>query len=90
MSRLKALVSGVVQGVGFRFFVIRKAEHLNLKGYVRNTYDGDVELEAEGDPDNLKLLVEELHKGPSMSHVTDVKVEWFTEEKGYTDFSLKW
>lgn len=90
MSRLWARVSGMVQGVGFRFFVIRKAEHLKLKGFVRNTHDGDVELEAEGEPEDIKLLVEELHKGPSMSRVTDVKVEWFTEEKGYKDFSLKW
>ncbi|MBN1902800.1 acylphosphatase [Candidatus Sumerlaeota bacterium] len=90
MSRLKARVSGIVQGVGFRFFVIRHAENLDLKGWVRNTNDGDVELEAEGDPENLKTLVEELHKGPSMSRVTDVNVEWFTEDKGYESFSLKW
>ena len=83
-------MSGMVQGVGFRFFVIGKAELLKLKGFVRNTNDGDVELEAEGEPENLKTLVEELHKGPSMSRVTNVQVEWFTEEKGYKDFSLKW
>jgi acylphosphatase len=82
-------VSGIVQGVGFRFFVIRQAEHLNLKGFVRNTSEGDVELEAEGEPGDLKSLVDELHKGPSMSRVTDVKVEWFTDEKGYRDFSLR-
>ena len=90
MSRIQARIKGSVQGVGFRYFVMRKASALNLRGYVRNCYDGDVEVEAEGDKDNLETLVEQLRQGPSLSRVTDVDLEWFDEEKGYKSFTLKW
>jgi len=82
-------VSGFVQGVGFRYFVMRKASVYNLRGYVRNCHDGDVEVEAEGDTDQLHLLIEDLKQGPSFSEVKDVHVDWFEEEKGYKTFSLK-
>jgi acylphosphatase len=90
MSRIHVRVKGIVQGVGYRYFVVRKASTLELRGYVKNCYDGDVELEAEGDEENLKTLIEHLHHGPSLSKVADVQVEWLDEEKGYQSFSLRW
>jgi len=90
MSRIYARVKGIVQGVGFRYFVIRNAERLNLKGYVRNRPDGDVEVEAEGDDAALQSLIDELHRGPHLARVDDVQVKWFKDEKGYKEFRLEW
>ena len=90
MRRFRARVKGIVQGVGFRYYVIRKAIAYHLHGYVKNCPDGDVEVEAEGDEENLKMLLEDLEKGPSLSSVTGVDVEWLENERGFQDFTLRW
>jgi len=89
MSRILARVKGMVQGIGFRYFIMRKATTYGLQGYVRNCHDGDVEVEAEGNPEKLRSLIEDLRQGPHLSEVKDVEVEWFEEEKGYQTFTLK-
>jgi acylphosphatase len=66
------LVRGRVQGVGFRWFVHREASELELKGWVRNTEDGDVEVVVAGDPDSLAELRASLHRGPRGSRVDKV------------------
>lgn len=76
--------------MGFRYFVMRKASNLKLAGYVRNCPDGDVELEAEGDEESLKILIDQLRQGPPLSRVDDLKLEWLEEKRGYKDFGLKW
>ncbi len=58
------LIQGRVQGVGFRWFVQREASELNLRGWVRNTEDGDVEVVAAGDAGDLDELRSSLRKGP--------------------------
>ncbi len=75
-SRLHALVDGSVQGVGFRAFVIDAAQSLGLKGWVRNLYDGRVEVVAEGRRDALEKLLEKLRLGPRGAFVTEVEKEW--------------
>jgi len=74
-SRLHAVVVGVVQGVGFRSFVVEAARGLGLRGYVRNTSDGDVEVVAEGPPESLEILASELRRGPRTSTVREVRVD---------------
>ena len=64
MSQLHVRVSGIVQGVGFRWFVREKARRLGLSGWVRNLPDGSVEVVAAGDDGQLDLLKEELRRGP--------------------------
>jgi len=64
MSDLHVRVTGMVQGVGFRWFVRERARRLGLKGWVRNLPDGSVEVAASGDPGQLELLKEELRRGP--------------------------
>ena len=66
------LVRGRVQGVGFRWFVHREASELELRGWVRNTEDGDVEVVAAGDEQNLAELRTSLQKGPRGSRVDQV------------------
>jgi acylphosphatase len=64
VSTLHVRVKGLVQGVGFRWFVRERARRLGLAGWVRNLPDGSVEVVASGDPGQLELLREELRRGP--------------------------
>ena len=75
-SRVVALVSGKVQGVGFRFFVQSRAVALRLAGSVRNQPDGSVRVDAEGPKDDLLTLLDDLREGPPAARVERVDVEW--------------
>lgn len=83
----KYYISGIVQGVGYRFFVERIARNLGLKGYVKNLWDGRVEVFAEGEDSLLNQLEEKLRIGPSSAEVEKVEV---IEEipKGFKDFKI--
>jgi acylphosphatase len=75
-SRLHALIDGHVQGVGFRMFVMDQAQAMKLKGWVRNTYSGKVEVTAEGTRSSLDTFLARLRQGPRSAFVTEVKVDW--------------
>jgi len=68
-------VSGIVQGVGFRFYAQRAAEKLRLSGYVRNLRDGRVEVYALGTAEQLAGMCAALERGPRFSSVTQVSEE---------------
>lgn len=84
-ERLTALISGEVQGVGFRAFVKRHALDLGLVGYAENLSDGRVEVVAEGDKETLTILLEKLHRGPAHAVVKNVDVSW-SEVTGVDNF----
>lgn len=65
-------ISGRVQGVGFRFFVEKKAKQLGVSGWVRNLDDGRVEVYAVGTSEELSELAAALHQGPRMAEVRSV------------------
>ena len=73
MSEMHVRVSGVVQGVGFRWFVRERARRLGLSGWVRNLRDGSVEVAAAGDSGQLELLRGELNRGPDGAVISEVK-----------------
>jgi acylphosphatase len=73
-ARAVAVVRGVVQGVGFRWFVHRRATELGLDGWVRNRPDGSVELLAEGPGDALEALLAAAGEGPDGAWVSDLQV----------------
>ena len=75
MSDLHVRVTGVVQGVGFRWFVREKARRLGLAGWVRNLPDGSVEVVASGEQGQIDLLQGELKKGPPGAVVDSVEPE---------------
>ena len=68
------LVSGRVQGVGFRYFAQHSARRVGLDGWVRNTPDGGVEVEAAGEPDALDRFEGELRSGPPGARISAVEV----------------
>lgn len=74
--RVKAEIFGDVQGVGFRFYAEAHARRLGLHGYVRNRYDGAVEIEAEGDASSIERFVDMMRQGPRMARVQDVRLNW--------------
>jgi acylphosphatase len=76
-SAVKIIVSGDVQGVGFRYYIARIASGLELKGYVKNLFNGDVEIYAEGEREYLEELAKKAKLGPSHSFVTDFRIEWW-------------
>jgi acylphosphatase len=74
--RLDAIVSGRVQGVGFRYFVLREARRLGLDGWTANEMDGSVRVVADGPRATLELLLDILSEGPPASIVERVAVNW--------------
>lgn len=76
------LVKGRVQGVGFRWFVHREASAIGLRGWVRNTDDGNVEVVAAGEPEDLVELKEALRKGSRGSRVDAVVEHELVESEG--------
>ena len=83
-----ARIQGKVQGVGFRYYALREAERLRLKGFVKNTSYGDVEVWAEGPPEKLALFLKWLRRGPPLSRVDSVDKE-DREARGYTGFTVE-
>jgi acylphosphatase len=76
MARVRLLVSGRVQGVGFRFAALDEAEQLGVAGWVRNLASGEVEIVVEGREDRLRMLAAWAHLGPRAAHVSNVREEW--------------
>ncbi len=74
--RAHVCVSGKVQGVGFRAFVQMQANKRALHGWVRNRAEGEVELEVEGPQASVETFIQALHKGPPLSQVLQVIVDW--------------
>jgi acylphosphatase len=82
------LVSGYVQGVGFRWFVRRVAEEIGVTGWVRNLPDGRVEAEAAGAPEALAAFEARLREGPAGARVTAVEVEQLAEAADRERFDI--
>ena len=87
--RLDATVIGRVQGVGFRYFVLREAMALGLDGWVANTSEGAVRCVAEGSRPVLEELLEELHDGPVSAIVDRVSVAWMPATGTLGPFSIR-
>jgi acylphosphatase len=88
-ARLHAFIDGSVQGVGFRMFVLEYAQSLGLTGWVRNTYDGRVEVMAEGPHPALDRLLEKLRLGPRSAFVTEVEKDWQPATGEFKNFSVR-
>lgn len=84
----KFLVSGEVQGVGYRFFAQQAARRLGLAGYVGNLPDGRVETWAQGSAADLQAFEEQLREGPPFSGVDDVSREDARSRADFVDFRI--
>jgi len=82
-------ISGLVQGVGFRYFVLQRARALGIRGYVRNAYTGEVEVTAQGEEGPLSDFIKELRVGPRSAQVRDLRIDWQEEEEMYNNFEIR-
>ena len=88
-TRLHATVEGRVQGVGYRYFVQETAELLGLSGWVRNRWNGDVEVVAEGERPTLEKLITALQRGPRAAYVSRVTPEWLPATGEFGSFRVR-
>ena len=88
-QRLRAVVKGEVQGVGFRWSVQRQAGELGLTGYVENLPDGSVRVEAEGDADRLDQLEAYLRQGPRWAEVESLDIQRAPATGEFRGFSAR-
>lgn len=88
-SRARVTVCGRVQGVGFRGFAQRHALALDLRGWVRNRYDGTVELVVEGERHKVLRYIALLREGPPWACVDDVRVEWQVYQGEFVSFRVR-
>ncbi len=87
-KRLRAIVRGRVQGVGFRYFVMERARSLYIVGFCRNLPNGEVEVVAEGQKGELQALESSLKTGPTMANVEEVISAWQAPVGEFTNFRI--
>jgi acylphosphatase len=88
-ERVEAVARGVVQGVGFRWYVVRQASRLRLTGWVANESDGSVHVVAEGPADALAELEAALRRGPSGAQVHELDVSRGQASGGFARFEVR-
>ena len=81
-------ITGKVQGVGFRYFVLRQAQELSINGWVSNKSNGDVEALAQGAKEGLDHFITKVEQGPAFSRVEDVSLNWVNEAEQYFGFEI--
>ncbi len=87
---IKAIVKGRVQGVGYRFFVEEIAYELGIKGYVRNLFNGNVEVVAHGKEEDIKRFIARLRQGPSLAYIADIEIDWNYQTEDFADFTIRY
>ena len=81
-------MNGLVQGVGFRYFVYREAAKLGLKGLTKNLYSGEVLTVVEGEKAMIEDLIKKLRVGPMHASVKDCFVEWKKPKGEFNEFNI--
>lgn len=90
MKRAEIIVNGLVQGVGFRYFVLRNAQKMGLKGYVKNLFSGEVLTVVEGEEYKIEELFNLIKVGPSMSDVRNAVIKWSEPKNEFTKFEIRY
>ena len=88
--RAEIVVGGLVQGVGFRYFVFREAEIFNLDGYVKNLYTGEVYSVVEGPKHLIEDFFKKLKIGPMHAQVKKASVRWTDHKNEFTRFEIRY
>lgn len=89
MDACHLVIRGLVQGVGFRWFVQREASSRGLTGYTRNLLTGEVEVLAEGERPLLEQLVTLVRTGPRSAHVSHVAITWSMASGRFSSFEIR-
>ena len=87
--RAHLLISGRVQGVAFRYYTQDIAQSLEIEGWVRNCWDGKVEIVVEGEEEKVKKLINWCYKGPGSAIVEKVDIEWEKYRGEFNSFAIR-
>lgn len=87
--RLHTTVHGRVQGVGFRYYVLECAQRIGVAGWVRNRFNGTVEVIAEGTRTQLDYLIKDLQRGSRSSNVTQLNTDFLPSTGEFTQFTIR-
>jgi acylphosphatase len=87
-AAVHVIVRGMVQGVGFRYFVLHQAQKVGLYGWVKNLPSGEVEIEAEGDKASLSEFVDHIRRGSRFAVVSEAQVEWKEYRQRFQGFEI--
>jgi len=87
--RAEIIVNGFVQGVGFRYFVYREALKLELVGYTKNLFTGEVLTIAEGEKSQVEELYKKIRVGPGHASVKNCKVDWLEPKNEFDSFDIR-
>ena len=90
MIQYEINITGRVQGVGFRYFTQKKANELHIKGWVKNTPDGRVEVVAQGDETDVNTFIDYLKMGPPMARVDNLSKYKTADLTDFNNFSVKY
>ncbi len=90
MPRKHVLVTGLVQGVGFRYFTLDEALQTGVTGWVRNCPDGRVEIEAQGESAALNDFLDRIHMGPRHAYIEKVEAQDIPELPLDVEFRMRW
>ena len=89
-ARAEIIANGLVQGVGFRYYIIRHADKLGLKGYTQNLYTGEVLTVVEGERSLIEDLYNKIKVGPSHSSVKNCRIIWQESKNEFTKFEVRY
>jgi len=89
MVRARLLISGVVQGVGYRWSCRREGHGLGLTGWVRNLPDGRVEAVIQGTREQVERMIRWCYRGPEEARVTDIAVAYEEPSEEFPDFGIR-
>lgn len=87
--RLHAIVEGRVQGVGFRYFTQERAVFLGLTGWVRNRWNGTVEIISEGSKADIEVFLKTIQRGPRVATTQNVKFDWLEATGEFSSFRIR-
>jgi len=87
--RAEIVAKGLVQGVGFRYFILRNAQQLGLNGYTKNLYNGDVAAVVEGEKGMIEELFKKIRMGPSHSSVNEARIFWSENKDEFINFDIR-
>lgn len=89
-ARAEIIANGLVQGVGFRYYVIKHAEALNLKGFTKNLYTGEVQTVVEGPRVLIEDLFLKIKVGPTHASVNSCKIYWQEFNNEFDSFEVRY
>lgn len=87
--RAEIIANGLVQGVGFRYFIYQNAIQLGLKGYTKNLYTGEVLTVVEGDKSLIEDLFNKIKTGPSHASVKTCRINWMKPKNEFKTFGIE-